>query len=54
MSERVLIIGGAGFVGSHTADALFTKGYTLDRSTLLDDFTGRLFFSYTCCRTKAP
>lgn len=28
-AERVLIIGGAGFIGSHTADYLSAKGYTI-------------------------
>ena len=29
MKENVLIIGGAGFVGSHTADALLDQGYSV-------------------------
>ncbi len=29
MSKNVLIIGGAGFIGSHTADALAKKGYSI-------------------------
>ncbi len=35
MSERFLVTGGAGFIGSHVADALVSRG---DRVTILDDF----------------
>jgi dTDP-L-rhamnose 4-epimerase len=34
--KRVLITGGAGFIGSHTADALVRKGYTVRILDLLD------------------
>jgi dTDP-L-rhamnose 4-epimerase len=34
--ERVLITGGAGFIGSHTADALVNKGYSVRILDLLD------------------
>ena len=38
-SSRILITGGAGFIGSHLADALLARG---ERIVLLDDFsTGR-------------
>ena len=33
MKNKVLITGGAGFIGSHTADLLFEKGYEI---TILD------------------
>ena len=39
VTRRILITGGAGFIGSHLADALLARG---DRLVLLDDFsTGR-------------
>jgi UDP-glucuronate 4-epimerase len=34
-SRRILVTGGAGFIGSHTADALLARG---DRVTILDNF----------------
>ena len=36
MSERVLITGGAGFIGSHLADELLRAGY---RVRALDDLS---------------
>jgi UDP-glucose 4-epimerase len=40
MSQRVLITGGAGFIGSHAADALLAEGWTVD---IVDDLsTGKL------------
>ncbi len=36
MGERVLITGGAGFIGSHLAEALVKTGYQI---TILDDFS---------------
>ena len=36
MNTRVLITGGAGFIGSHLADALISRGY---RVTVLDDLS---------------
>ena len=29
MSKKILITGGAGFIGSHLADELLNKGYTV-------------------------
>jgi UDP-glucose 4-epimerase len=37
--SRVLVTGGAGFIGSHVADALILRGHTV---TVLDDLTGGL------------
>ena len=39
MSERVLVIGGAGFIGSHTVDALIEEGYNV---TILDNLSERV------------
>ena len=40
MSQRVLVIGGAGFIGSHVADAYLKRG---DRVWILDDLSsGRM------------
>ncbi|MGE0049680.1 MAG: NAD-dependent epimerase/dehydratase family protein [Acidithiobacillus sp.] len=39
MSERILVIGGAGFIGSHSVDHMLAEGYAV---RVLDDFsTGR-------------
>lgn len=38
---RVLIIGGAGFIGSHTADELFKKGYSI---RILDSLSPKTHF----------
>lgn len=38
---RVLIIGGAGFIGSHTADELFRRGY---RIRILDNLSPKVHF----------
>ena len=35
--SRVLVTGGAGFIGSHVADALISRGH---RVTILDDLSG--------------
>ncbi len=39
MSKRVLVTGGAGFIGSHLVDYLIEKGYDV---TILDDLSGGL------------
>ena len=41
MVGRVLIIGGAGFIGSHTADELFRKGYKI---RILDNLSPKTHF----------
>jgi UDP-glucuronate 4-epimerase len=38
MSQRVLLTGGAGFIGSHVAEALLKRGYALSIIDNLDDF----------------
>ena len=35
--SRVLVTGGAGFIGSHVADALIARGHDV---TILDDLSG--------------
>ena len=35
--SRVLVTGGAGFIGSHVADALISRGHCV---TILDDLSG--------------
>ena len=39
MSEKVLVIGGAGFIGSHTVDVLIEEGFNV---TILDNFSERV------------
>lgn len=41
MSKKVLIIGGAGFIGSHTADELFRRGYKI---RILDNLSPKTHF----------
>lgn len=41
MNRKVLIIGGAGFIGSHTADELFKRGYEI---RILDNLSPKTHF----------
>lgn len=41
MNKRVLVIGGAGFIGSHTADELFRRGYKI---RILDNLSPKTHF----------
>ena len=43
MSERVLITGGAGFVGSHLADALAARGHAVTLFDNLEPHVGGTF-----------
>ena len=36
MAERVLVTGGAGFIGSHVSDLFLSRDWTVD---ILDDFS---------------
>ena len=47
--DEVLVIGGSGFVGSHTADALSEKGHIV---TIFDKKESKLFLSGPCPTIK--
>jgi nucleoside-diphosphate-sugar epimerase len=50
MSVRVLVVGGAGYVGSHTAKALHPAGYTL---VVFDNLSMGYRWAVKVCPTPA-